>query len=196
MQSSKKGQKLLDFDSGNKSNYKALDEIRFDVLVKDIHKLIGNEWNTLNMNGAKFSNKAICIMVGETIHNPYIKSIIENSSLSRVNEWNIKYKQYNFNDRHLRMDAAKELIQYCRQNKEDAYCYVFWLLLVVAIDKFDFDKRLSFICDISQLVRIKEDEFEDLIHVVKYVCMVPDEGYEYKTETVKKLFSGVLELYD
>lgn len=101
-------------------------------------------------------------------------------------------------DTKTRISVSKEFIKICREEDYDtqaSYRFIFWALLVLTVDKNKAQEYLSLICDFAKMLKITNDEFEDIIHVIKCVYNVEDKNYAFKTETIPNIFDGVLNLY-
>lgn len=77
-------------------------------------------------------------------------------------------------------------------NKKISYEFIFWALLILAVDKTDAEKHLSVICNFCIMFGITEKEFEDLIHVVKEILHEETIGYRYNSETVQSIFGSLI----
>lgn len=88
-------------------------------------------------------------------------------------------------------------MQLCRrfENQKEGYKFIFWALMVLTVDQSDAEEHLSLICDLANMLHITDDEFEDIIQVVKTVCNGSMSEYIFKSEKVSEIFSDVLSKY-
>lgn len=89
---------------------------------------------------------------------------------------------------------VKGFVNCCNQSngRKTGYIFIFWSLLILAIDKTDAEKHLSVICNFCVMFGITETEFEDLIHVVKEILHEETIGYRYKSEAVQSIFGSLI----
>lgn len=82
------------------------------------------------------------------------------------------------------------------ENRKIAYKFIFWAMMVLSVDKTEKDEHLSLICDFARMLKITDDEMEDMLMVIKVLYHEEESGFEFKTETVPNIFSRVLCLYN
>ena len=114
--------------------------------------------------------------------NPYSEIIVNNAYIG--NRTNTNIKLMNVKD----VDEFSELIQ--GKLKRRCVVYVFWLLMIMAVDSENYNKNLNLVSEIICKFDISELELLDLIKVVKSV--LSGEGFksiEYKAALVKFVFS-------
>lgn len=114
---------------------------------------------------------------------PYYNGDIWINACSRNNNiYNIKRKT----------ELATIYVQMHSFKRANLRSFIFWSLVAACIYKKDFEKNLSLIVDFVRIFEVKEDELEDILHVVKAVFGEEDKGYTFKNDEVHKLFSTVL----
>lgn len=99
---------------------------------------------------------------------------------------------YSFNNQY----GAMKMILNCYgvNDRPAGYMFIFWALMILAVDDTDKEEHLSLICDYSKMLQITEEEMLDLVNVVKYVFQVTT--FENpKTDTINKYFGEVLKIY-
>lgn len=65
--------------------------------------------------------------------------------------------------------------------------FLFWALMVLAVDDTNKEKHLSLICDFARMLEVTDDEMKDLVNVIKRIFKCGD--YEpIKTHKVKIMF--------
>lgn len=178
--------------------------VKFQTLIEDISKAI------MKVDlGRIHRNLSLKLIFDFDECNEYAKTILLKSSLylyenprSRLPRWLDTWNKFaslrNANcDVKTRFSAAKLFIELCKyeNNKQACYKFIFWALLVLTVDKSKAQEYLSLICDFAKMLKITNDEFEDIIHVIKCVYNVEDKNYAFKTETIPNIFDGVLNLY-
>lgn len=97
-----------------------------------------------------------------------------------------------------KLKSTKIIVDACRQedNIANHYLFIFWSLMILAVDKNQGEGKLSLVCDFAKLVEITDDEMEDLVLVVKLVLKQDISGLSLKTETVKNRFEHVIAKYE
>lgn len=137
--------------------------------------------------------------------NDYAKAIIDKSTLAIQDDykndlWKKEYPTYDsLGDIKGKIDAAKKFVELCGKpwsdNAEEKYKFIFWALMVLTVDQSDAEEHLSLICDLANMLHITDDEFEDIIQVVKTVCNGSMSEYKFKSKKVSEVFNGVLSEY-
>ena len=60
----------------------------------------------------------------------------------------------------------------------------------------DAEEHLAIICDFAKMLRITEDEFEDIIQVIKIIYNEVTNEYVFKSENIKNTLGPLVNLYD
>lgn len=188
--------------------------VKFETLINDVNEALDTKPFMAGFIGvaAMFgrrqatTNTSLAMVFDYDKLNDYGKVIIECSRLyirSSSNEyqdvWGEKYPDISaFKDDKYKIEAAKTLVNYCKneQNRKEAYKFVFWSMMVLTVDKTDAEERLSLICDFARMLKITDDEMEDMLMVIKVLYHEEESGFEFKTESVPNIFSRVLCLYN
>lgn len=97
-----------------------------------------------------------------------------------------------------KIHLSQKLMMYTKEskNKGNKYIFVFWSLMILAVDKNQGEDKLSLVCDFAKLVEITDDEMEDLVLIVKLVLKQDISGLSLKTETIKNRFEHVIAKYE
>ena len=98
-----------------------------------------------------------------------------------------------FSDMKTKIEASKLFIQLCREkkHKEEGFKFIFWSLMILAVDKYNADEYLSIICDFAEMLQITDEEFEDIVYQVKETYSGSKYSeYEPKSELVRYIFWG------
>ena len=138
--------------------------------------------------------------------NDYAKVIMDKSTLvlhssddGSTNLWERDYPTYGeFKDSKRRIEASKKFIQLCRkkENVTEGYKFIFWVLMILTVDKADAENHLALICDFAKMLRITEDEFEDIIQTVKSVYHEATTEYMFKSKSIPSVFGSLFNMQD
>lgn len=155
-------------------------------------------------SGYEVKNTALGLIFDYDLCNEYAKIIIDKTDIEisygisgRRELWEERY--YNikkFKKLEERVRVAKSLIKYCEytESKREKYMFIFWSLLILTVDKNRVEEHLSLICDFAKLLNITNDEFEDIIYVIKNIYNDGDGKYIFKTELIPDIFNAILNL--
>lgn len=184
--------------------------IKFETLIDDIQEAIGN----INIVNCKDSerfgeyisnclNPALELIFDYNQVNEYGKIIMEHSRLclndySNTDRWTPVYRNENLTDLRIKIDASKEFVKFCREEDEgEEYKFIFWALLMLTVDKKDYENKLSAICDFASMLEITDEEIESIIIVIKLILHENVELNEYEFDTdVYDAFSNVINWYE
>ena len=139
------------------------------------------------------NNTALALIYDYEKCNEYAKVIMDKSTLwfpyfGYDDSWKRDYLTYDeFKDPKIRIRASKELVQLCRdsENTGEGYKFIFWALMILTVDKTDAEEHLALICDFAKMLRITEDEFEDIIQCIKIVYNEVTTEYVFKSDNVR-----------
>ena len=177
--------------------------IKFEILIEDInnsiYEKIGGK-NSFDYN-EEIQNKSLLLIFDYDKMNDYAKVIARYSFVSfreehdrSINLWNTKYGSDEFfSNVKNRIIASKEFVRYCRSVDECApYVFIFWALMVLAVDKTDADKYLSIICDFVKMFGWEADDLQDIINVIKTIYGKGVTGYEYHNGLIEMIFEDYI----
>lgn len=126
--------------------------------------------------------------------NIYAKIImcISKYSFGTLNARNDAYCNM-FRDENKSIENAQKLARFCKKstNKKDWYKFIFWSLMILTVDKTDATEHLSLVCDFAAIFHITEDEFEDILRIVKIIYS-RKEPHDFITENVPNIFENIL----
>ena len=189
--------KLAKFETKIEDINKKIDKYAVAQLPETLANLRRRERVGLNMALTLIFNYGSC--------NNYAKIIMQKSKLLITSEsdaftdkWEDKYPTPEaLNSPKAKIEAAKLFIQYCgeSQNVEEGYKYIFWSLMILAVDKNNAGEYLSFVCDFAKMLGITDEEFEDIICTVKCVFNSVDKEYVFKSNLVPKIFNNIFNLH-
>ncbi|MBL6465886.1 MAG: hypothetical protein JNG49_05685 [Peptostreptococcus stomatis] len=173
-------------------------EIIKEAKLEQFKKIIIDINNKINSNEINGQNKALGLIFDYDKCNEYAKIVIDKTSLresipigEKFSKWEKTYSDIIlFNDIDTKIRAAKSFIEYCKDhhNRTEGYKFIFWSLIILTVDNNCAEEHLSFICDFAKLLDITNDEFEDIINVIKYIYNEVDEKYIFKSLTIKENF--------
>ena len=191
--------------------------VKFEMLIEDIQKAFKTRGgifsfiNTMNIGVIKkdedtLSNPALALIYDYDKVNTYGKIIMKQSSIYLTKNQNIEdvwTKNYkftgvsSFKDPKKKLNASKELVRLCilDENRSEAYKFIFWALMILTVDKNDYEERLSAICDFASMLNIIEEEIDDIIHVIKIIYKETDLNIPMKTTSITKVFEPIFNLY-
>lgn len=182
---------------------------KYETLIEDINSNIkrrNDSWDTIREIEKKYSsigNTALALIYDYEKCNEYAKVIMDKSTLwfpccFGDDEWKCDYLTYDeFKDPKRRIEASKELVQLCRDSKNtgEGYKFIFWALMILTVEKTDAEEHLALICDFAKMLRITEDEFEDIIQYIKIVYDEVTTEYVFKSDTVRSTLGSLCDLY-
>lgn len=145
--------------------------IKFEMFIESIQ----DAWDE-----SMDSNLALALIYDYDSCNEYAKAIMRNSYieyatapdsiLRKMQKDNSVYPGHVEED--LKLKVAKEFVSCVSDEDYDdpgRYKFIFWALMVLTVDKTNAEEHLALVCDFARMLRITEDEFEDIIDVVKMV---------------------------
>ena len=188
--------------------------VKFEFLMRDINKALGS-----SVRNGRY-NATLSLIYDREQLNEFGKIIFKCSQLRfYVGEkwyfllWQEKYGKdlsSAFKDERKQFEAAKELVTSINEGnwatdryiyrykgegwRSDAYRFIFWALMVLAVDETDKEEHLSEICDFAKMLKISDDEVADIINVIKYIFQNKT-AKEIKTLSVKTIFKNVPNIY-
>ena len=144
--------------------------VKYETLIEDIDSNIRFPWGR-----SKGNNIALALIYDYEKCNEYAKVIMDKSSLGilELDRWKEDYPTYDeFKDPKRRIEASKRLVQLCRFYEKacEEYRFIFWALMILAVEKTDAEEHLALICDFAKMLGITEDEFDDIIQGIEIVC--------------------------
>lgn len=169
---------------------------KFKVFINEINENTFNAWATYGMFNFYKVNTSMNLIYDYKKLNVCAKTIMENSYLTNL-DWNRRYDSLEkLEDIKNRIEATKKFIKCCKtDNKEDAYRFIFWAMMILAVDKTDMEKNLSVICDFAAIMNITDDEMEDIFKLIKIIFHQKEVDFQFKSTNIPNIFSRVIELY-
>lgn len=188
---------------------------KYETMIEDINSNIKKSRGLLGflgigraigMGGSSTGNTALALIYDYEKCNEYAKVIMDKSTLVfntsddvTTDLWKRDYPTYGeFKDAKRRIEASKKLVQLCRTtiNATEGYKFIFWALMILTVDKTDAEEHLALICDFAKMLRITEDEFEDIIQTIKIVYNEVTTEYAFKSENIPGTLGALFNMYD
>ena len=144
-------------------------------------------------------NKSLLLIYNYNKINEYGKIILEDSTFF-IEGWTSNYKMIEigrFNDNEFKLYATEKFIVSCKdvKNKEVMYKFIFWAMMILAVDKTDIEKNLSVICDFAAIMNVTDDEMEDIFKLIKIIFHQKEVDFQFKSTNIPNIFSRVIDLY-
>lgn len=165
-------------------------QAKFSILVDDIDTSM--PYVSYNVSEAERSeaNPLNLIFYNES-DNDYLKTILSKARFN-LPSWYSKYRTTKFNDLNIKISVTKDLIQMLRNDHYEAIRFIFWALLAVAVDRRNYDEKLSLIADFAYMIKIDEKSIVDIIMVIRVVLGEEKEQLKFQTKEVKDFFMDFL----
>ncbi len=186
---------------------------KYETFIEDINSnikksagLSGFMRRMSMLNNGSAGNTALALIYDYDKCNDYAKVIMNKSTLFlnssydplSTDLWKIDYPTYEeFKEAKRTIEAAKKFVQLCRTtaNSTEGYKFIFWALMILTVDKTDAEEHLALICDFAKMLRITEDEFEDIIQTVKIVYNEVATEYTFKSESIPSVLGSLFNMY-
>lgn len=185
---------------------------KYETMIEDINSTIKKRSRSfrleeIEMKYSSIGNTALALIYDYEKCNEYAKVIMDKSTLlfpdrsfvcKTIDEWKEAYPTYDeFKDPKRRIEASKKLVEFCRYdtNEGEGYKFIFWALMILTVEKTDAEEHLALICDFAKMLRITEDEFEDIIQSIKIVYNEVTTEYVFKSETVPSILGDLFDMY-
>lgn len=155
-----------------------------DVRIVKFKKIIEKIWEDLDRTSLiednKIASKDDSVFLA-TIYdynklNEYGKVIMDQvSGKGRYKGYYQRYENIEY-----RLDQA-EWVTHCihsgSNNFYRQYIFIFWALMILAVDDSDKETHLSLICDFAKMLNIDNCEMMDMVHIVRLVFNKEVEGF-------------------
>nr|MBP3598324.1 hypothetical protein [Eubacterium sp.] len=186
--------------------------IKFETLIEEIEShlkhidqngRLRSSMPTVGVNSRelKEGNPSLDLIYDYNLVNDYAKAIMDKSTyecgvhcyMNEDNFWVRGQKKRGFADEEKKIRYSKEFVQFCKMNENvvEGYKFIFWSLMILTVEKTDAEKHLSMVCDFAQMFGITDDEFEDIIRVIRIVYQDTEAG-AIRTSRIEKIFRDVI----
>ncbi|MGB4093524.1 MAG: hypothetical protein WBK46_16515 [Ruminococcus flavefaciens] len=106
---------------------------------------------------------------------------------------NIDDEEYDDLEIKQRIEWFKELVSHFKRVKMRSIVCIFIALMALAVDKTDYEERLSTVCDVAVMLEVTDDEMADIVQVVRFVYRdIKAEDVALKTESCQKFFEKLI----
>ena len=176
-----------------------MDDVRLEnykTMIKDINQYITRQsFPDISIcNNKKIKDTPLALIYDYNKCNDYAKVIMSGAKFffsGAEFSYNICgiYRYYDdFKSAKKTADTAMKFVNICaaRKNAVERYKFIFWALMILTVDKVDAEEHLSLICDYAKLFHISDDEFEDIIQIVKIIC--GEEKPHFITKKIPSIF--------
>lgn len=174
-------------------NRKIVEE-RLETIIDNIRK---GRYRITSTSTSGRANVSLALVFNYDELNQYGKDIVTYSRLQirehndTKDAWWKKYPNIrNSVDEIYKNKAAKSLVNFCQNttNEKAAYKFIFWTLMVLAVDNRNLVEHLFLICAFAYMLKITEDEMKDMLVIIK--ALFGDGKLEHRimTDTVTDLF--------
>ena len=152
----------------------------------------------------KYIDRSLMFIFDYEKLNSFAHIILEKCPIAT--EWNEKkfQREYscgeeNFYDNIENMIRdTKSFVEACRDPHyvSEGYKFIFWSLMILAVDKSNEDEHISLICNFAKMLHITDQEIADMIYVVKLIFNKVDSSYDFQSDTVVQIFGNILNKYN
>lgn len=172
-----------------------------DVRIVKFKKIIEKIWEDLDRTlltmDNKIASKDDSIFLA-TIYdydklNDYGKVIMEQvSDLAHNRNFLSSYKNAEY--RIDQLDWISTFIRNSTYGRYKEYKFIFWALMILAVDDTDKEEHLSLICDFAKVINIDDNAMLDIVQIVRLVFQKETEGF-LSSVAVRLCFEKLLKDY-
>ena len=174
--------------------------IKFETLIKDLeeklrHKLFKKTNSFFRFNK---TNLSLALIYNIEEMNDYAKVIYENTGYLFAQEWKDKYSDLGKEENsRVKINAGKEFVRIARNDTDQKYGhkFLFWALMVLAVDDKHKEDCLSLICDYAKMLNVSDNEVMELVNIVKLVFQ-DSSAKKVTNVSVRNTFDEVLKKYE
>lgn len=165
-------------------------QIKFSVLVEDMDASMPYVSYDISEKERAITSPLNLIFYNER-DNGYVEIILLKARFNLPN-WYSKHRTERFDELEIRISAAKDLIEMLRNDHYEAIRFVFWALFAVAVNKENYEEKVSLISDFAYMIKINEKSILDIIMVIKVALGEGKEQLKFETKEVKSFFMDFL----
>jgi len=93
----------------------------------------------------------------------------------------------------MEFECRIEYFKAVKTNHDTAIANIFAALMSLAVDRTDYEERLSTVCDVAVMLDISDDEMDDIVQAVRFVYRdIKAEDVALKTESCQKFFKKLI----
>ncbi|MCM1264455.1 MAG: hypothetical protein NC313_17220 [Butyrivibrio sp.] len=114
----------------------------------------------------------------------------------------MKKKLLNYEDEVFKVNKAKEFAElfgmeidvFKVRRRERYLTFMFWALMILAVDDMDKEEHLASVCDLAKIWKIADEIMLDIVQIIRIVYY-REEGIKLQTSLVKGYFKQLLKHY-
>lgn len=196
--------------------------VKFRMMIRDIYVDLGKTdlTRTLSDGSGNYLNGGYGAVWLAAIYdydklNDYGKAIIEQVSEMTEKDrcedetsfsYKIKFVK-NCQDMEYRMKAAEAIVTRLNRESQEFKLHVgrvfedllelhfmFWSLMILAVDDTDKEEHLSLICDFARMLKVSDFEMMDMVQIIRAICNIEWDD-KIVTESVNTEFKEVIKRY-
>ena len=189
--------------------------VKFKMMIREIFEDLGKRDLTGNLGKAVwnggYGSVWLSVIYDYDKLNSYGKIIMEQiceMDKDETKDYEVFLHQKKFvencKDMEYRMKAAKTLV--VKLNKEDdgkeinfgkpkKISFIFWSLMILAVDDADKEEHLSLICDFAKMLKISNAEMMDIVQVIRVIYHIEKSNVKLQTNIAIREFRKVMRRY-
>lgn len=182
--------------------------VKFRMMIKDIYVDLGKKdlTDTLADDLGDYMNKGyysvwLAVVYDYNKLNEYGKIIMD--QVSQMTEEDEEEDEDAFShqvqfveecqDIEYRTKAAKAIVQQLDQKSK--LHFMFWALMILAVDDADKEEHLSLICDFAKMFKVGDAELMDLVRIIQGIYDIEGD-YKIQTEGAVREFRSLIKKYE
>lgn len=189
--------------------------VKFKMMIREIFEDLGKRDLTGNLGEAVwnggYGSVWLSVIYDYDKLNSYGKIIMEQiceMDKDETKDYEVFLHQKKFvencKDMEYRMKAAKTLV--VKLNEEDdgkeinfgktkKISFIFWSLMILAVDDADKEEHLSLICDFAKMLKISNAEMMDIVQVIRVIYHIEKSNVKLQTNIAIREFREVMRRY-
>ena len=189
--------------------------VKFKMMIREIFEDLGKRDLTGNLGEAVWNGGYRSVWLSVIYDydklNSYGKIIMEQiceMDKDETKDYEVFLHQKKFvencKDMEYRMKAAKALV--VKLNEEDnektinfgkpkKISFIFWSLMILAVDDVDKEEHLSLICDFAKMLKISDEEMMDIVQVIRVIYHIEKSNLKLQTDIAITEFRKVMRRY-
>lgn len=175
---------------------------KFEVLVDNIIEALGDE--TYRSGWMTFLNDiipALALIYDYDKLNDYGKIIMKKNDMGICNEKKeiCRYQLYDcveipVFDIKIKLAAVK--IFASNRSDEEAYHFLFWAMMILAVDDTDKEEHLLLICDFARILKISDEDVKFILNIIRMIFQKDGAPHIVITGGSLQIFQRVVEMYE
>lgn len=182
--------------------------VKFRMMIKDIYVDLGKKdlTDTLADDLGDYMNEGyysvwLAVVYDYNKLNEYGKIIMD--QVSQMTEEDEEEDEDAFShqvqfveecqDIEYRTKAAKAIVQ--QLDHKSKLHFMFWALMILAVDDADKEEHLSLICDFAKMFKVGDVELMDLVRIIQGIYDIEGD-YKIQTEWAVREFGSLIKKYE